>query len=207
MKITCIHCQKTEHQCFKCQEWGYEAVYCPSKVSTPKENGDKKKKDESAVMAVKQEPNSEVTAETKVDEIDGGGTTCFMSAETEKDFPRVGELTLGTTVERCVSDSGCSQFVTPSVSYMVNYREGEGVVVRVCNGRVMPIEDIWSKPTSFRSGKDWVQVVLPNFTHVTRVVQRLGGSGMSHICSRFGRDGTKKAPPGDIFDQPPGGMS
>ena len=52
--------------------WGPEAVFCPSKVPTPKENGEKKK-DEPSVMAVDPEPNSEVTAETKFDEIDGGG--------------------------------------------------------------------------------------------------------------------------------------
>ena len=30
---------------------------------------------------------------------------------------------------------------------------------------------------------------------------------MSKLCPRFGGDGTKIAPPGDIFDQPPGDMS
>ena len=34
-----------------------------------------------------------------------------------------------------------------------------------------------------------------------------GGAGMSQFCPRFGRDGTKIAPPGDIFGQPPGKMS
>ena len=61
-----------ERQCFKCQGWGHEAVSCSSKVPTPKENGDKEKKDESAVMAVSPEPDSEVAAETKLDEINGG---------------------------------------------------------------------------------------------------------------------------------------
>ena len=58
-KITCDHCQKPGHirpnypdrQCFKYRGWGHEAVSCPSKVPTPNENGDKKKKDKSAVMA------------------------------------------------------------------------------------------------------------------------------------------------------------
>ena len=56
-----------ERQCFKCQGWGHDAVSCSSEVPTPKQNGDKEKKDESAVMAVSQEPDSEVTAETKLD--------------------------------------------------------------------------------------------------------------------------------------------
>ena len=51
-------------------------------------------------MAVNQEPDSEVTAETKVDIVDGGGTTCFMSVEIEKDVPPGGELSPETTVER-----------------------------------------------------------------------------------------------------------
>ena len=128
-KITCNHCQKPGHirpncrerQCFKYRGWGHEAVSCPSKVPTPKQNGDKK--DKSAVMAVNQD--SEVTAETKIDENDGGGTTCFVGVEIEKDVPSVGELPPETTVERWVADSGCSQLMTPSADYMVNYREVE----------------------------------------------------------------------------------
>ena len=77
-EMICNHCQKPghirpnclEHQCFKCRGWGHEAVSCPSKVPTPKENGDKKK-DESGVTAVNQD--SEGTAKTKIDENDGGG--------------------------------------------------------------------------------------------------------------------------------------
>ena len=111
--MICNNCQKPGHirpncperQCFKCQRWGHEAVSCPSKVPTPKENGDKEKKDESAVMDVSQEPDSKVTAETKLDEIDGGDTTCFMSIGIEKDIPSVGELPPETTVERWVADS------------------------------------------------------------------------------------------------------
>ena len=42
--MSCNHCQKPgyirpncpERQCFKCQGWGHEAVFCPYKVSTPK---------------------------------------------------------------------------------------------------------------------------------------------------------------------------
>ena len=86
-KMTCNHCQMpghirpncSERQCFKCQGWGHEAVSCSSKVPTPNETGDKKKKDEAAVMVVNQD--SEVTAETKIDENDGGGTTCFIGVE------------------------------------------------------------------------------------------------------------------------------
>ena len=83
--LTCNHFQKTGHirptcperQCFKCQGWGHEAVSCSSKVPTPKEYGDKEKKDESAILAVSQESDSEITAETKLDENDGGGHDLF----------------------------------------------------------------------------------------------------------------------------------
>ena len=57
-------------------------------------------------MVVNQD--SEVTVETKIDEKDGGGTTCFIGVEIEKDVPPVGELPPETTVERWVADSGCS---------------------------------------------------------------------------------------------------
>ena len=43
-------------------------------------------------MAVDQEPDSEVTAEIKIEEIDGGHATCFMTVELEKNVPPVGEL-------------------------------------------------------------------------------------------------------------------
>ena len=156
--MTCNSCQKPGHfrpncpkrQCFKCQGWGYEAASCPSKVSTPNENGDKKK-DESAVMAVNQD--SEVIVETKIDEKDGGGTTCFIGVEIGKDVPPVGELPPETTVERWVADSGCSQFMTPPADDMVNYCEG-GDVVRIADGRTMPIEGIGKLPMSFWSSKE-----------------------------------------------------
>ena len=45
LKITYNHCQNghirpncPERQCFKYRGWGHEAVSCPSKVPTPKEN-------------------------------------------------------------------------------------------------------------------------------------------------------------------------
>ena len=172
-KITCNHCQKPghirpncpEHQCYKCQGWDHEAVSCPSKVPSSKENGVKEKKDESAVTAVIQEPDSEVTAETKLEEIHGGDTTCFMSVEIEMDVPPVGKLPPGTTVERWVADSRCSQFMTLSADHVVNYREGGGVL-RIADGHAMPIDGIGNLPMSFWSGKDWVQVVLPNIAHV-----------------------------------------
>ena len=86
--------------------WGHEAVSYPDKVPTPKENGYKKKKDESALMPINQEPDSEETADTKIDENDGGGTTCFIGVEIEKDVPPVEELPPETTIERWVADSG-----------------------------------------------------------------------------------------------------
>ena len=99
-------------------------------------------------MAVSQETDSEVTAEPKFDEADGGDTTCYMSVEIEKDVPPVRKLPPKTTVERWIADSGCSQFMTPSADHMVNYREGGGVV-RIADDRAMPIEGIGNLPTSF----------------------------------------------------------
>ena len=126
----------------------------------------REKKNESAVMAVNQEPDSEVTAETKLDKIDGGGgMTCFMSVEIEKDIPPVGELPPETMAETWVADSGCSQFMTPSANYMINYREGGGVF-KITDGRAMPIEGNGNLSMSVWSGQNWVQVVLPNATHV-----------------------------------------
>ena len=51
-------------------------------------------------MAVSQGPDAEVTAETKVDEIDGGDKTCFTSVEW-------GTATRNY-VQRWVADSGYS---------------------------------------------------------------------------------------------------
>ena len=116
-------------------------------------------------MAGSQESDSEVTAETKLDEIHGGHTTCFMSVEIEKDVPSVGKLPPEATVERWVADSRCSQFMTPSADHMVSYRKDGGIVI-ITDGRTMPIEGIGNLPMSFWSGKDWVQVVLPNVAHV-----------------------------------------
>ena len=41
-------------------------------------------------MAVNQEPDSEVTAETELDEIDGGHTAYFMASKLKRIFPRHG---------------------------------------------------------------------------------------------------------------------
>ena len=85
-KITCNHCQKPGHiepnyperQRFKCGGWGHEAAFCSSKVPTLTEKCKKEKRDESAVMAMNQQPDSGVTAETKLDHIiDGGGHDLF----------------------------------------------------------------------------------------------------------------------------------
>ena len=76
-----------------------------------------------------------------------------MGVEIEKDIPPVGELPPEITVERWVVDSGCTQIMTPSVDYMVNYRKGGGVV-RIADGRVMLIEGIGKLLMSFWSGKD-----------------------------------------------------
>ena len=55
--------------------------------------------------------------------------------------------------------------MTSSADYMINYRDGGGIV-RIADGRAMPIEGIENLPMSFWSGKDWVQVVLPNVVRV-----------------------------------------
>ena len=57
-------------------------------------------------MAVNQEPDSVVTAESKIDEIDGGGT-CFMTVKIEKDVAPVRELTSSTIG----GGKGCNIFV------------------------------------------------------------------------------------------------
>ena len=49
---------------------------------------------------------------------------------------------------------------------MVNYRE-DGGVVGIADTRVMPIGGIGNLPISFWSGKDWVQLFLPNAAHVS----------------------------------------
>ena len=79
-----------ERQCFKCQGWGHEAYSCPSKVPAPKDDGDKKKKGESAVMAVNQVPDYEVTAETKIDENDVGARPVSLAMILRRMFPRLG---------------------------------------------------------------------------------------------------------------------
>ena len=106
-----------------------------------------------------------LTAETKLDEIDGGHMTCCMTVEVGNNGPPVGELPPETTVEIWGADSGCSKFMTPSSDYMVNYRE-DGGIVKFADDRAMPIEGTENLPMSFWSGKDWVQVVLPNVVHV-----------------------------------------
>ena len=39
-------------------------------------------------MSVDQEPNSDVTAETNIDEIDGEDTTCFMTVMAARNYGR-----------------------------------------------------------------------------------------------------------------------
>ena len=50
---------------------GSRGYFSASKVPIPKENGEQEKNDEWAFMAVDQEPDSEITAETKLGKIDG----------------------------------------------------------------------------------------------------------------------------------------
>ena len=142
-------------------------------------------------MAVNQEPDSQVTANAKIDENDGGGTACFIGVEIENDIPPVEELPPETTVERWVADNGCSQFMTPPADYMVNYHEGGGVV-RVGDSRAMPIEGIGNLSMSFWSGKDWVQVVLPIVARVPLLgynllsLKRMADRGHKYIGEKKG---------------------
>ena len=62
--------------------------------------------------------------------------------------------------------------MTPSADCMINYCEGGGVV-RIADGRTMPIEGIGNLPMSFWSGKNWTQIVLPNVAHVPLLVYNL----------------------------------
>ena len=111
-KLTCNNFP--ERHCLKSRGWGHEAVSCSPKILTSKENGDEKKKNESAVLRVNQEPDSEVTADANINENGGGDATCFIGVEIEENVPPIGELPPGTTVERWVAGSGCSQLMTPS---------------------------------------------------------------------------------------------
>ena len=43
--------------------------------------------------------------------------------------------------------------------------EGGGVV-RIADGRAIPIEGFENLPMNIWAGKDWVQIVLPNVAHV-----------------------------------------
>ena len=71
-----------------------------------------------------------------------------MSVEIEKDVPPVGELPAETTIKRWFADSRCLQLMTLSADYMVDYREGGGIV-RIADGRAMPIEGIGDLPMIF----------------------------------------------------------
>ena len=81
--------------------------------------------------------------------------------------------------------------MTPSADYMVNYREGGGVV-RIADGRAMPIEGIGNFPMSFWAGKDWMQAVLPNVAHVPLLgynllsLKRMADRGHKYVGEKKG---------------------
>ena len=114
-----------------------------------------------------------------------------MSGKFQKDAPPIGELLPKTTVERWFVGNKCSQFVTPSADYMVNYRDGGGVV-RITDGRAIPTEGIGNLPMSFWAGKDWVQVTLPNVAHVPRLghnlvsLKRMADRGHKYVGEKRG---------------------
>ena len=114
-------------------------------------------------MVVERKPNIEITAEiiNRHDGIDGRHETSSMAFEPENNIPPVGEPPPERTVERWVPDSGCSQFMTPSADYVVNYR-GSGGIVRIADSRVRAIEGIQILPMRFWSGKDCVRIILLN---------------------------------------------
>ena len=74
---------------------------------------------------------------------------------------------------------------------MINYREGGGVV-RIADGRAMPIKGIGSLPMSFWSGKDLVRVVLPNVAQVPLLIynllalKRMADRGHKHVGEKKG---------------------
>ena len=74
---------------------------------------------------------------------------------------------------------------------MVNYCEGGGIV-RIADGRAMPIEGIGNLPMSFWSGKDWVQVILPNVVYVSLLgyillpLKRVADRGHKHVGEKYG---------------------
>ena len=121
----------------------------------------------------------------------GGGTTGFIGVEIEKDIPPVGELPPETTFEKWVVDSRFSQSMTPSADYMVNYREGGGVI-RIADGRAMSIQGIGNLPISFWPGKDWLQAVLPNVAHVPLLeynllsLKRIADSSHKYVGEKMG---------------------
>ena len=117
-------------------------------------------------MVVDQEPDFKVTYEIKLDKIIEEDKTCFLTGEIEKNVPPVGELPAETTVERWVADSGGSQLMKPSADCMANYYCEGGGVVRFADDRAIPTEGIGNIPASVWSGKDWVQIILPNVAHV-----------------------------------------
>ena len=81
--------------------------------------------------------------------------------------------------------------MTPSADYMVNCREG-GDVARIADGRAMPIEGIGNLPRSFWSGKDWVQVILPNAAPVPLQgynllsLKKMADRGHKHVGEKKG---------------------
>ena len=48
---------------------------------------------------------------------------------------------------------------------------------------------------------------MDGLRHTWRVIQQLGGRGCHKFVPVLGGDGTKTAPPGDLFDQLPGEIS
>ena len=81
--------------------------------------------------------------------------------------------------------------MTPSADYMINYREGGGIV-GIADGRAMPIEGIGNLSMSFWSCKDWVQVVLPNVAHISLLgynllsLRRMADRGHKYVGEKKG---------------------
>ena len=81
--------------------------------------------------------------------------------------------------------------MAPSADYMVNCCEG-GRVVRIADSRAMPIEGIGNLPMSFWSGKDWVQMILPNVAYVPLLgynllsLKRMADRGHEYVDEKNG---------------------
>lgn len=65
-----------------------------------------------------------------------------MAVEDERNVTPEGEMPAESSIERWITDSRCSRYMMPSADFMINYREGGGVV-GIADDRVLPTEGGW----------------------------------------------------------------